>query len=50
MSIRKIKRRTVGLMNREEILQTFSIATGEYAGTWRFWRETRPAPRAGEKQ
>lgn len=41
MSIRKIKRRTLGLLNRVEIIRTFSLS-GEYTGTWRVWRDCTP--------
>lgn len=42
MSIRKIKRRGIELMNRAEVIRTRDLLTGEYTGTWRVWRETRP--------
>jgi hypothetical protein len=40
MNIRKIKRRSAARIraNHEEVFRTFSIGTGEYAGTWRVWR------------
>jgi hypothetical protein len=49
MSIRQIKRRCIGLMNRAEVFRTFDLLTGEYTGTWQVWRETRPARGRGKK-
>lgn len=42
MNLRKLKRRSLCLMKRAEILRATDIATGAYAGTRRFWRATRP--------
>jgi hypothetical protein len=41
MSMRKARRRGIRLMNRAEVFPTRDLCTGEYAGTWRVWRETR---------
>lgn len=45
MSMRKIRRRGIRLMNRSETFRTYDLATGEYTGTWRRWGETVPARR-----
>ncbi len=43
MSQRKAKRRVMRLANRREVFRTYEIGTGEYAGTYAVWNETRPA-------
>lgn len=41
MNARKIKRHRARLQNRREVYQTFDLGTGEYAGTYAVWNETR---------
>lgn len=51
MSVRKLKKRAVGLQYRREVFRTYELGTGEYAGTYTVWRETRePAPGAHQAE
>lgn len=50
MSMRKMRRRGIRLMNRSETFRTYDLATGKYTGTWYRWGETVPSRRrVGEK-